>query len=349
MRRGFLFGIDVLVLYYVVSRTCTSRKAIVEAMASFCLVCAIFVPLALFESLKSWLLYAEIGGVWGTPPTPAYLFRGSTLRAQVSVGHALALGYLMAIAIGFWLYLRSRVPLTPLTKAVALWMCVGLLAAYSKGPWVVAVVIFFTYLALGPNGPARFFKASLILALVAGLVVTSPVGERVIDNLPFIGTVDAENVTYRQRLAELSWQLIQKNPFFGDLFFASHLDELRTGYGIIDLMNAYAAIGMSYGLVGLGLLIGFFVAGMWKAYRLVRRSAGSDADLSLLGVGLIACMLGTLVMMAVGGFGTSVEKMFYILAGLAAGYAQLDQLNEPDKVRRSFVPEAQSGWTLKRG
>jgi len=54
-------------------------------------------------------------------------------------------------------------------------------------------------------------------------------------------------------------------------------------------------------------------------------------------------------MMAVGGFGTSVEKMFYILAGLAAGYAQLDQLNEPDKVRRSFVPEAQSGWTLKRG
>ena len=37
MRRGFLFFIDVLVIYYVVSRTCTNRRAIVETMASFCL------------------------------------------------------------------------------------------------------------------------------------------------------------------------------------------------------------------------------------------------------------------------------------------------------------------------
>ena len=62
MRRGFLFCIDVLVLYFVVSRTCTSRKAIVESMASFCLACAIFAPLALFESLKR--LVVVCGNWW---------------------------------------------------------------------------------------------------------------------------------------------------------------------------------------------------------------------------------------------------------------------------------------------
>jgi O-antigen ligase len=292
-------------------------------------------------------LYAEIGNVWGTPPNPAYLFRGGHLRAQVSAGHAIALGYLMAIALGFWFYLRSRVPSTPLTKSIAIWLCAGLLAAYSRGPWVVAVVIFFAYLALGPNGPARLFKTSLISALLAGLVLISPVGGRVIANLPFIGTIDEENVTYRQQLAAMSWKLIQKNPFFGDLFFAEHLESLRQGQGIIDLMNGYAAIGLAYGLVGLSLLLGFFLVGMWKAYRVVRMSAGSDADISLLGVSLIACMLGTLIMMAVGGFGSSVEKMFYILAGVAAGYAQLGQLDGTDRAQQS-VSATQSSGTLNR-
>lgn len=328
MRRGFLFTIDALVLYFVVSRTCTGQRAIVETMASFCLACAIFAPLALFESVKGWLLYQGIGELWGSPTPFAYLLRGETLRAQVSAGHSIPLGYMMAIAFGFWLYLGSRVQSAPLTIAVAIWMWVGLLAAYARAPWLVAVVIFFAYAALGPRGPARFFTASLIAALVAGLILVSPIGERVIDSLPFVGTVDAGSVTYRQRLAEMSWQLIQQNPFFGSPFFLLYMEDLRQGQGIIDLMNAYATIALSYGLVGLSLLLGFFFVGMWNTLRLLKSSAGPNPDLSLLGVNLIACMLGTLFMMATGGLGSSVAQLFWVLAGLAAGYAQIGQLKE---------------------
>ena len=328
MRRGFLFTIDALVLYFVVSRTCTGQRAIVETMVSFCLACAIFAPIALFESVRGWLLYQGIGELWGSPTPWAYLLRGDTLRASVSAGHSIPLGYMMAIAFGFWLYLGSRVQSAPLTIAVAIWMWVGLLAAYARAPWLVAVVIFFAYASLGPRGPARFFTASLISALLAGLVLVSPIGERVIDSLPFVGTVDAGNITYRQRLAEMSWQLIQQNPFFGSPFFLLYMEDLRQGQGIIDLMNAYATIALSYGLVGLSLLLGFFLIGIRNAHRLLKRSVDRDPDLSLLGANLIAGMFGTLFMMAAGGFGASVAQMFWVLAGLAAGYAQIGQLRE---------------------
>jgi O-antigen ligase len=334
MRRGFLFFIDVLLLYFVVSRTCTSRRAIAETMASFCLACAIFAPLAIFESLRGWPLYTDIGAIWGVPQATQVLMRAGSLRAQVSAGHSIALGYLMAIAFGFWLYLRTRMHSTALTIAVAIWMWLGLLAAYSRAPWLVAVFLLIAYLALVPKGSAQFFKTSLIAALVAGLVLVSPIGEYVIDNLPFVGTVDAGTVTYRQWLAEMSWMLIQKHPFLGDPFFMSHMEQLRQGQGIIDLVNTYATVTLQSGIVGLCLLVSPFLVGMWNAYRCVRRSAGPDPDVALLGVNLIACMFATLLMLATVSFILGFPVMFWMLAGLAAGYAQLGQLKPATQTSR---------------
>jgi O-antigen ligase len=328
MRRAFLFSVDVLVLYFVVSRTCANRRAIVETMASFCLACAIFAPLALFESLKGWLLYEGIGEQWENAIPFSWLMRADVLRAQVSAGHAIPLGYMTAIAFGFWLYLQSRVHSTQVAIAGMAWMWVGLLAAYSRAPWLVAVVIAFSYLSVGPKSSSRLFKGMLVSALIAGAVLLSPVGDRVIDNLPFVGTVDQDNVSYRQRLAERSWELIQQNPFFGSPFVLLHLEELRQGQGIIDLVNTYATVAMYYGLIGLSLFLGFFVIGIWNAYRLVKATADEDADLSLLGANLIACMIGTLFMLATGSFGTGLEKTFFLLAGLAAAYSQLGHLTE---------------------
>jgi len=130
--------------------------------------------------------------------------------------------------------------------------------------------------------------------------------------------------------------MIQKNPFFGDPFFLLQLEDLRQGQGIIDLMNAYATIAMSYGVVGLCLFLGSFLIAMWNAYRLVKRSAGSDPDLSLLGANLIACITGMLFMLATAGTGTG--HMLYFLLGLIAGYAhQLGQTKQA--ARASWFPE----------
>ena len=324
MRSGFLSTLDVLLLYFVVSRACIKRRVIVETMASFCLASAIFAPLALFESLWGWLLYEGIGIQWGSPLQFAYAVRSGILRAQVSTGHALALGNMMAIAFGFWLYLRSRVHSMPLTVAGVMWMWMGLLAAYSRGPWLAGAVIFFAFLAAGPNASGRFFKAATISALIAGVVLVSPIGARIIDNLPFVGTVDAQNVIYRQRLVEISWELIWQNPYFGSPFVVDNLEALRQGQGIIDLLNVFLTVALFYGLVGLALFVGFFLVGTWNAYQRARRSVGRDPDLSLLGASLVACMCGLLLMMATGGYGPGVTTLSYVVAGLATGYARLE-------------------------
>ncbi len=107
------------------------------------------------------------------------------------------------------------------------------------------------------------------------------------------------------------------------------MESLRQGQGIIDLINGYAAIALPYGLVGLGLVLGFFCIGMGSAWRVYRRSAPLDHDLARLGANLAACMVATLAMMGMGGFGGGVEKMFYLLAGLAAGLTTAARVPAP--------------------
>ena len=346
LRRAFLFGIDTLALYFAASRLCRNRRSIEEVLACFCLACAIYAPLAVFESLRGWQLYGGLREQWIATEDIAfsYLLRGETLRALVSSGHPLALGYMMSMAFGFWLYLQSRLNSTSATWLGAGCFWAGLLGAYSRGPWLVAALVFFVFLSLGPQGASRFVKAVVAATIIGALVLISPIGDRVIDNLPFVGTVDSENVSYRQRFAEISWRLIQANPLFGDPNILLYLEDLRQGQGIVDFINSYATIAMYYGLVGLLLFLGPYLSGMWKMFFLRRRLASIDPAASLMGTALLACMTGTLFMMGTGSFGTSLEKLYYVFAGLTAAYLQVG-LRE--SVRQPVTPGVDSRRNLE--
>ena len=319
MRRAFELFLDSIVVYYVFSRLALSRAALIDTLAAFCLACAIFAPLAVFESVKAWLLYANLGERWGVPNEFAYLMRGESLRAQVSTGHALALGSVLATGFAFWLYLQSRIPSRFLSLLVAGLMWIGMLAAYSRAPWIMAALMFFLFLLLSPRGMSKFVKWALLAGVVGGIVLVSPLGDRIVDNLPFVGSVDQANVVYRQELARLSWILIQENPFFGDPFVLRNMESLRQGQGIIDLVNGFASVALFHGLVGLSLFCGIFTLGMWRTWLLLRHSRLGDPDLSLLGASLLACMLGTLFFVATAG----LSSLLFPLTGLLASYANL--------------------------
>lgn len=323
LRRGFLLFLDVWLVYYVFSRACRRWNAIVDVMASFVLACSIFAAIALFESIKGWLLYQGLGDLWGRPLMWAYLMRGETLRAQASVGHALALGYALAMGFAFTLYLGRLLRAPQMALVMPLWMWVGLLAAYSRSPWVVAVVALFCYAALQPDGLTRVTKYAAVAMVLAAVVLVSPIGDRVVDNLPFVGTVDAATIEYRQRLAEVSWRLIQQNPWLGNPFVLTEMEELRQGQGIIDLVNSYASTALLYGLVGLGLLLGTVLAGMGAAFAASRAWRFIEPEVAVMGACLLAAMLATLVMMAAGSFGTILALMVWMLTGLSLSYAAM--------------------------
>ncbi len=321
LRRAFLFFLDAWLIYFAFSRLNDRKYLIADSLGALCLSACIFAPLAIFESLRHWLLYIGIGESWGALNADAYLLRGDSLRAQVSAGHSIPLGYVLALAIGCWLYLKS----TQLTKSanpfIFTLLILGVFFSYARGPWLAAALVPFVFLALSSESAGKLAKGLLIFAACVGALLITPLGSSIVANLPFVGTAGQDTVEYRQQLAETSWRLIQQNPWFGNPFVMLQMEELRQGQGIIDLVNAYATVALFNGLVGLALFVGAFVFGLAQAYAALRHArAAGDLDAVMIGGSLIACMVATLFVMAVGGF----AWFQWLLLGLLSGYMRAE-------------------------
>jgi hypothetical protein len=324
LRGIFMLVLDVLLPYYVLSRFCTSKAMIVEAIAAFALSAVILVPLAIFEAGKGWLLYSYISDYWKLNSNfMGYLTRGDVLRAQVTSGQSIVLGNFYAVVLGLWLYLQSS-QLVGLRRWLGTAAVVaGLLAAFSRGPWVGAVLCLFVYFAAGPNPFKNSFKLTAAAVALSALVIASPMGATVIDNLPFIGTVDEGNVTYRQEIIDRSWILIRQNPFFGSPYFIHQMEDLRTGQGIIDLLNVYLSIGMAYGLVTLGFFLLFLLVICVKCLKFSYAHRQTDPDTAKLGAGLFAALSGTLLIIYTVSNYLSVPYIYLALASLMLAYSRL--------------------------
>lgn len=148
-RRGFLFMLDTYLVFFACSRLLTSRRSLGDAMGALCLSAAIMAPMATFESLRFWLLYTDIANRWGDPNEFAWLMRGSSLRSMVSTGHAITLGYMMAMAMGCWLYLKSSQSGKWTNLGVLFLLSCGLVFSYSRGAWLAAVLVGVIFVVLG--------------------------------------------------------------------------------------------------------------------------------------------------------------------------------------------------------
>ena len=317
LRRALEFFFGLFIPYFVISRTAINRAAIQDMIASFSIKCALLAAVAIFEGARSWLLYGELLSRWGSTSS-GYLSRGGDIRAMASTGHPLSLGYLLAVAFGFWLYLQQNVQSRFSRLGITGVFLFGLLAAYSRGPWVGAIVIFFAFAALGPRALPKAFKAIVGMLLLTLAIAVSPLWDKVARVVPYFGgTVDLYNVTYRQKLFEKSWQIIVDHPWFGDQQALLKMEELRQGEGIVDLMNGFINILLNNGFVGLSLFLLFIFIGSFNAFRVSTAAANSDPDLSKMGACLIACMLGSVVMMWAGGL---IDQMTCVLVGLMAAY-----------------------------
>lgn len=319
-RRVFLFLLDDALLFYVVSRVSRSREKSKEVIASFCLSCAIMAPAAIFESSKVWLLYVGIGDEWGTQSlSSTYLFRGSDLRAQVSTGHSLGLGLVIAAGLALWPILGANQRYRSVWFFGGLAMFGALLASFARGPVLALVVAYFVFFLLIPRGLNRLFR-SLILGipvLIAAIALRG--GQAVFDALPFFGKTDNFNVDYRIELARTAWALIVANPLFGDPFFITKMEHLRQGEGIIDLVNVYAAIALLYGIVGLILYILPLASAACVTAYTSRQSINKNTEQSLLAPALMSSLIVIGVCLATGSLAGALPIMYYLVTGLAAG------------------------------
>jgi O-antigen ligase len=332
LRRAFLFFVTIYVPYFVISRSVSSRRIIVEDMAALCLSCALMAAIAIFEATRHWLVYADLADHWGYGiPISSYDLRNADLRAMAAAGHPLALGYLLAMGFGFWLYLQSHLKLARYRFGVPLLLWLGLVVTYSRGPWIIAAGVFFIFYAVRPGAIVGLLKAASIATIVVLLISFSPLGEKVINALPFFSASQEDaSVLYRHRLLDEAWPIIQESPWLGDQYALLKMQDLRQGEGIIDVINTFIGVLLGNGFVGLSLFFGFILMALFKSLVWCKRSGPTDRDFGLLGASLVSCILGTLGMMADGSFAGILEELFYALAGLATAYAYLGRTRQPE-------------------
>jgi O-antigen ligase len=187
-----------------------------------------------------------------------------------------------------------------------------------------AATVYFTFVAIGPRAVSRLVKGTGLALVIAGLIAVSPIGDQIIEMIPTMGK-PAD--MYRHRLSERGWELVLAHPFFGDRFPWPEMEDLRQGEGIIDIVNTYLGVGLNYGFVGLFCFLSFILLGMTRTYARAKELSHADPDFALFGSSLIACIVGTLIMIDSSSFILGCEKVFFVLAGLAAAYVRLTRLS----------------------
>ena len=336
LRHAFYVFIDIVLPYYVVSRSLKDIQSFRDALMSFVVAAMIVAIIGVFELGKHWLLYSPLedalGVQWGYG---GYIERDGNLRALASTGQPIVLGYIMAVALSFFLFLQSSVPSRAAWLAGMTLLIAGLIAPVSRGPWIGAAVILLVFIATGPKVFSRLSLLALVGLLMLPILLLTPAGEKIISYLPFVGTVEEETVTYRQWLIEFSLDILQANPFFGSVDFLLYLEEFRQGQGIIDLVNSYVNIALSSGLVGLSLFASFFGVILLGIHKGMRSLDKSD-ELHLLGRVLIAAISGILVTIATVSSINVIPVIYWAVAGLGLAYIRL--LNQSPPISGERAP-----------
>lgn len=264
--RGIIyFMTDMLVPFWVFSRSIRNVRTLQMVLAGYCISVSILGVIGLFEFSNRWLVYDQLDDWLGAPIISRYLLRGETgwLRVFASTGHSLIMG--CVCAVGFLLGLGLAPNETdPEQRATKRWwrvcevlMFAGLFTSLARGSWVGVGAGLIIWMLTGPKIGKSLLLAMLGAAISLGLLTLTPFGEKVIQTLPFVGDSDQGNVTYRKQLLDISWIVIQDNFWWGSPFFMYNplMEPLRQGQGIIDVVNVYLATWLTSGLVGLVLFV----------------------------------------------------------------------------------------------
>ncbi len=326
MRQVFYIFIDVFLPYFVVSRSLKDLQAFRDTLLSLVLAIMVLVPLAVFESYKHWLLYSSWtdapeleGGMMG------YLGRDGMLRAVVTAGQAIALGYLMVVGIGLYLFLQRSIQQKLIRRFGMALLAAGLIVPLSRGPWIGAAVLVVVFIATGRNPTRRLMSLALVAMLALPVISILPGGGKLINLLPIIGSTEKENIDYREKLITNSMVVIQRNPWFGSINYlvTPEMQSMRQGQGIIDIVNTYIRVTLESGFTGLGLFVAFFALTLTGIYRAMRSFPDRDSEEYLLGRVLLATLLAIMVIIFTVSSITIIPIMYWSIAGLGVAYAQM--------------------------
>ena len=332
LRQTLYLFTDIFLPYYVASRALKQLSDFKDAMLAFTLATMVLALIGAFEYARHWLLYNSLTNAMGLHWNLSnYLGRGGSLRASASTGQAIVLGYVISVGIGFYLFLQTGVRSRLHRRLGAMLLVVGLFVPLSRGPWVGTAVIITTFIATGRNAAKRLMLLVLAGVLALPLLSIIPGGNKLIDLLPYIGTIEKGNITYRERLFDNAMIVIQRNPILGSIDYLNtpEMQSMIQGDGIIDIVNTYLIMALKSGLVGLALFAGFFIAIVLGIYKSFRTFQDKDDEALRLGRALLATLIGVMLTITTVSSISVIPVVYWSLAGLGVAYIQMARSLRP--------------------
>jgi hypothetical protein len=346
LREGLYAFTDIFLPYFVISRYLRDIKQFKQAFTAFVIAALLLSGAAIFEYAMYQLLYPKlVYDLHSKIEMSGMLARGNSLRALVTTGQPIALGYVLMVGIGIYLSLLRDIPRIYTRILLLALLAGGLFASISRGPWVGTAIMVIVYILLGPHVKKNM---AWLIASIGVMIVAMSLNvlgsEKLVDLLPFIGKTDQFNADYRDRLLDKSLIVIQRNPLFGSVDYMHEPEMLSMvqGEGIVDIVNSYLGIALDHGMLGLILFAGFFLSILWGIYTALQQFRSHQVEHYMLGVTqytarpdsredphyllgatIFSVLVGILITIYSVSSITVIPVVYWAVAGLGAAYIQL--------------------------
>lgn len=324
IRYGVTTLITMVLPYYAISRHLRNPSEFREAILSLLIAMFVLASISALEFVKHWLLYPTIANAMDLSRGGSYLGREGMLRAMASTGSSIALGLTMTVGIGLFMYYQNVTARKSTIKHGWFALGVGQIAALSRGPWVGAILTIIAFIMTGKNHVRSMSKLLIIGIIALGVLSLTPMGQKIIDFLPFVGKVDNRNISFREQLITNSLITIQRNPLTGAADFQKYpeMQEMFNGV-VIDITNTYLLLALSTGLIGVGLFVLFFALLARQILKSLKAIPDKSSEVHVLGRALFAAICGMMLIIGTVSPIGIIPTIYWAIAGLSAAYIRM--------------------------
>lgn len=341
MRQLTLILLDMVVVYFVASRSLMDKGTVRHVIVALVAAAVFLALVGAFEFAKHWILYSGVqGALGGNAGMFGYLGRGETLRALATTGQPIVLGFIMMVAVLLTSYVQHLMPRGGMRILLWVLMGVGLVAAMSRGPWVGTAIGLFVIALTSYDPLGNVFKLLLASFVTAVLLVTLPGGEKILDYLPWVGSIDAGGIDFREILWQQSMLVIEKSPWIGSIGFTElpEFNPIRLGSGFVDIVNSYLGIVLQFGLIGLALFIFLLLSSLVGVLRALFVNRNRNDEIKLYGIALLAVIIATIAEIWMVSSISQIAPMVTFTIGASAAYGYLVQVARTRQSSGSSMP-----------
>ncbi len=313
-----------LVPYFAFSRGLKSREDIERTTKMFVAAIVIAVCIAIVAQAVRWNWYSTHESI-ALDEFNRIKSRGALLRVGSTFTSAY-IDYGAAVCIALLLAIPFIVGLGSIFKKVSfiILMLIGMLFAATRSPFISLIAGFVIFTLSQPKAFSRMITAGLIGSVVFVLLLLTPLGQGLVDYIPFIGASGGE-ADYRSLLLELGWQTIMQSPLFGDPFFLENpiMQELVQGEGIIDIVNDPLGKALRLGLPVAGLYTLAHFLPSARTFQTIRKNSKDEKHWRLVGASLSSSLFSYVIIYFTASKLSIAHEIGWLLIGLNVAYVRL--------------------------